>query len=311
MKKLLFSTISLAALAATSALAADMPLRKETAVASPPMPVWTGAYVGLNAGGTWSNNSQIQTSSYPVFISPDAGINKSTNAEFSDSAITSITTQMSGGNNLGFIGGGQIGYNWQFEKSFVAGIETDIQGVAGANSNNAANYNSLNIFGVNNDHQQVLTSVSGSRNLNYLGTVRGRLGNLILQNLLAYASGGFAYGGASLQANSYQYITSDGVSTIFSTATFPGKSFSGTLLGWTAGAGVEWMFMPSWSARVEYLYYDLGSASANISQTVRLEKDSPHWVNSNQGYSRFNGNIVRAGVNYHFNFASAPVVAKF
>jgi outer membrane immunogenic protein len=301
---------SLFLLTSTSALAADLPSIKSVPVVAP-TPIWTGFYAGLNAGGTWANNSQIQTSGRPVYISPDQGTSNSTNSEFSTSAITGLTMRLNGENSPGFIGGGQAGYNWQFEKFYVAGIETDIQGVLGTNSNNNGAFNALNIFGVNNFNQQVLTSIYASRNLSYLGTVRGRFGYLALQNLLVYATAGLAYGGANLQANSYQYITPNGVNSLFSTVTFPEKSFSGTLIGWTAGGGAEWMFINNWSAKVEYLYYDIGSAAANMSQTVRLQGSSPHWTNSNQASSHFNGNIVRAGVNYHFNLASAPVVAKF
>ena len=72
--------------------------------------------------------------------------------------------------------------------------------------------------------------------------------------------------------------------------------------------------MPNWSAKAEYLYYDLGNATGNI-------VNGAYGVNNAAGYNaiesvtnhsrRINGNIVRAGVNYHFNFASAPVVAKY
>jgi len=45
-------------------------------------------------------------------------------------------------------------------------------------------------------------------------------------------------------------------------------SYSNTQVGWTAGGGVEWMFMPNWSAKAEYLYYDLGNISATSVSTV-------------------------------------------
>lgn len=137
-----------------SAIAADIPSRKAPVVPSPAPSMWTGFYAGVNAGGTWANNSQIQTGANPVYISPDQGTSNSTNAQFSTSAVAGLTTQINSGNSLGFIGGGQLGYNWQFEKIFVAGIEADIQGIAGSNSNNNRTFNSLNIFGINNFNQQ-------------------------------------------------------------------------------------------------------------------------------------------------------------
>lgn len=74
------------------------------------------------------------------------------------------------------------------------------------------------------------------------------------------------------------------------------------------------MFLPNWSAKVEYLYYDLGRVSgpfvntwsglgsnANISDLESVTNFS----------ARASGNIVRAGVNYHFNWSAAPIVAKY
>ena len=77
--------------------------------------------------------------------------------------------------------------------------------------------------------------------------------------------------------------------------------------------GLEWMFHPDWSAKVEYLYYDLGSATtpgavvAGVSPAGALR-----WAYESTASARFNGNVVRAGTSYHFNWgASAPVVAKY
>ena len=76
---------------------------------------------------------------------------------------------------------------------------------------------------------------------------------------------------------------------------------SNTRTGWTAGGGVEWMFVPNWTAKAEYLYVDLDSDGAT---------GSLGW---NYGY-HFHPEIkvVRVGVNYLFNFGrSAPVLAKY
>ena len=78
-------------------------------------------------------------------------------------------------------------------------------------------------------------------------------------------------------------------------------------LGWTAGAGVEWAFDPRWSVKGEYLRYDLGAANtANVGALFYATRTGL----SSAGYSApFNGNIVRAGVNYHFNFGVPALVA--
>ena len=115
-----------------------------------------------------------------------------------------------------------------------------------------------------------------SHGVGWLGTVRGRFGVTALSpNLLLYGTGGFAYGGLD-------------------------RGFgSSVATGWTGGAGVEWMFHPGWSAKLEYLYTDLSRGGAFDPAGF------PH-------PSGAHIHTVRAGVNYHFDlFGAAPVAAKF
>jgi outer membrane immunogenic protein len=96
--------------------------------------------------------------------------------------------------------------------------------------------------------------------------------------LLLYGTAGFAYGGVT----AFQQ--------------------SNTSTGWTAGGGAEWLFAPHWSAKLEYLYVDLASSGINGAFTG--------WELGNNHHPQIN--VVRAGVNYHFNWAApAPTVAKY
>jgi outer membrane immunogenic protein len=97
----------------------------------------------------------------------------------------------------------------------------------------------------------------------WFGTLRGRAG-LAFNNVLLYATAGLAYGEGQID--------------------FAGLSESHTDLGWSAGAGIEVGFTPNWSAKAEYLYYDLGN------QTYLL-------TGINNGFA---SGMVRFGVNYHF-----------
>ena len=118
------------ALAAGSAFAADLPNRKAPPyIPPPPPPLWTGFYVGLNAGGTFGGNNSVTLSAAPVFQSCAGSAAHS--AELSP-ALRRAATAFPAASSGGFIGGGQIGYNWQFSNVFVAGIEADIQGIAAA-----------------------------------------------------------------------------------------------------------------------------------------------------------------------------------
>ena len=116
--------------------------------------------------------------------------------------------------------------------------------------------------------------------LNWFGTVRGRAGYLFTPTLLAYGTAGFAYGGVQGNVSGY----------------------SNTRTGWTAGGGLEWLFMPHWTAKVEYLFVDLDSGGTTGYYT------GYQWGTRHHPQV----NVVRAGVNYHFNFgAPAPVLAKY
>ena len=88
--------------------------------------------------------------------------------------------------------------------------------------------------------------------------MRGRLGVAVTPDLLLYGTGGLAYGHVDASANT-QLFNGDG--SLF--AEYP-ASISTTKVGWTAGAGAEWMFARNWSAKLEYLYVDLGSESAIV-----------------------------------------------
>lgn len=308
MQKIALSALALT-LSVGSALAADLPSRKGPPLLPPPPPppLWTGFYVGLNAGGTWSNSNNISYASFPGGCNP--GFLGCAAVPSSSQLLAAVSSgNIGSGNQGGFIGGGQVGYNWQFYNSFLVGIEADIQGVAGSRNNTTStaalqNPNFTNLL---------VQTTSVSRSLDYIGTVRGRLGWLATPTLLVYGTGGLAYGGVSLNYGS--------VGTELRDATLPNSyfsaaAFSDTRVGWTAGGGVEWMFWPNWSAKVEYLYYDLGRATVAASPLINVGTTIPGATYSSafpQVTTRFNGNIVRAGLNYHFNWgAPAPVVAKY
>ena len=133
-----------------------------------------------------------------------------------------------------------------------------------------------------------------------LGNDRVRIGYLISPTFLAYGTGGLAYGDTRVSV------------AIAQTGGASFGSFNKTLAGWSAGGGVEWLISPNWSLKVEYLYYDLGRVTFNMSPLVNSVGGVPVTVGAPSASTRFNGNIVRAGLNYHFNWGMpAPIVAKY
>jgi len=320
MKKALFSATAIAlALTAGSTFAADLPSRKEAPiyVPPPPPPMWTGFYVGLNAGGAWSDSSGTTLASgplggdpgwLPAWVGTISAVGASTGAQTTNAGA--------------FIGGGQAGYNFQFQQNFVVGLEADIQGVAGGNgslsSANIAPLGPAPVPGYYSAGETMATTLSTQKQLDYFGTVRGRVGYLALPTLLIYGTGGLAYGGVSSSASIFQ-ANNDCSSPLpgpcLAPAASTGGSRSSTQVGWTAGGGIEWMFLPNWSAKLEYLYYDLGSLTYTLPPLVSIGvsfRPVTAALVATQASTRFAGNIVRAGVNYHFNWgAPAPVVANY
>jgi len=308
MFKTLTSAAALAlALSVGSAFAADLPSYKSPP--PPPPPMWTGFYIGVNAGGTFGGSKSVNVASFPgpctAAVPACAAV---PNSSVVMAALATFTLPVGG--NGGFIGGGQIGYNWQFGANFVAGVEADIQGVAGARGAglfaSAAAWPPFPGF----PFTQFATS---SRSLDYLGTVRGRLGFLLTPALLVYGTGGLAYGGVTASTSITQANPASGAAIV--QPWFGTGAFSDTRVGWTAGGGLEYLFWQKWSAKVEYLYYDLGNVTFNVSPLVVVVTATGANGGSAfpQARTRFNGHIVRAGLNYHFNWgAPAPAVyAKY
>ena len=152
----------------------------------------------------------------------------------------------------GFVGGGQIGYNWQ-SGNLLLGVEGDFQGT----------------------DQRADTALGGgftaTERLPWFGTARARLGYAAGPWLL-YATAGVGW------VNYKVELTSTVV---------PGTvSDNATKAALAVGGGVEYMFAPSWSTKLEYLYLDTGNTSLTLFGTTYDGRAKNH--------------IVRAGLNYHF-----------
>jgi len=285
--------------AAASAPAASTPFQ-ETAYypRSGPAGPWTGVYIGLNAGGVMGSRQNIATTGLDAYDYPSL----SNGYAFASSAASSIAL----GGPAGFIGGGQIGYNYQID-NFVLGVEADFQGTTanGAGSGSGAGYDAStvaygNSLGATLPPTTPLTVTQVRTGLVNFGTLRARAGYLVTPTLLAYVTGGLAYGQTNVNASLFSVDTAG----IFA----PGAgstSYGSIHAGWTAGAGVEWMFWPQWSAKLEYLYYDLGAPPLGMTGIGFTDPSSgtPVWAYlATTTPPRFNGSIVRAGVNYHLDW---------
>jgi outer membrane immunogenic protein len=294
-KRFLFATAAFGVLA-LPAMAADLaPIYK-----APPVLVcsWCGFYFGANAGGTWSSDNSMNLSSgvaQDFFAGPNS---------FGAASAAGVAGRAPTGNQAGFIGGGQIGYNWQMSPVWLFGVETDIQGATGNSSGTLGTSVGPIAFAGNPD--TLRTTITASKQLNYIGTVRERVGYLWTPTFLVYGTGGLAYGGVKA-STAISQSNDDCVffaASCVQSATGAAGSISQTRVGWTAGGGWEWMFASRWSAKVEYLYYDLGTVNFVNSPLVTGPNTFPGAggpvIVGSGGSAEFRGNIARAGINYHW-----------
>lgn len=301
MKRMLIGIAAVASFAATGALAADLPVAPYTKapVYVDPGYNWTGFYVGGNVGYSWGSSG-------------------STLALTALGASTPLYAASTRFDMNGVIGGAQIGYNWQWDR-WVFGLEADIDASGQAGHGSAAcaggsatvlsSLCAVGHFGDTTPFNVAAFPVNQAlaESLDWFGTVRGRIGPTITPTFLAYVTGGLAYGevGSSSTVGGFNITGPQGVNG--STITpFAGSLSQSTLkVGWTAGVGLEGVISGNWTARIEYLYIDLGYVSGSFATALI----TPSGALATSSYSsHITDNILRVGVNYKFG---GPLVAKY
>jgi outer membrane immunogenic protein len=281
--------VSVLAISAVSASAADMapaPVYTKAPVVPVALYDWTGFYIGLNGGYSWGNSSNTFSVPLPVLA-------------------TSASDHMNG-----WVFGGQAGYNWQFNRSWVFGIEGDIDatgqdGSATLDPRTTVTRSTPTGFFVNAPPVITTTTTTSGTfedKLPWLGTFRGRIGVLPTDRVLLYVTGGLAVGevkSTSSVATTTSSVSSFGGTTGPTTVTALGTA-SSTHVGWTIGGGVEGAIGGNWTAKLEYLYVDLGTVNNTFTGVGAF---APLAISS-----RVTDNVLRVGVNYRFG---GPVVATY
>jgi outer membrane immunogenic protein len=268
---------------ANSALAADLPapVYTKAPVYVDPGYNWTGFYLGGNLGYSWGRSSDTSS--------------------FTNGAGTSLSTSIGSSNLDGIVGGGQAGYNWQMQ-SWVWGLEGDIQGTGerGSRDINCATgvctpstvttttRTAPGFFAAAPPTITTTTITPGlaipatlTQKIDWFGTVRARGGVLVTPQILFYATGGLAYG----QVNSSETISGSAFSA------------SDTHVGYTVGGGIEGAIGGNWTAKLEYLFVDLGRTSGSFATTIPASGGGT--LASNYS-SHVTDNVLRFGVNYNF-----------
>jgi outer membrane immunogenic protein len=243
----LLASVAFTALGTAIAGAADIAVK---APPPPPPPVfsWTGFYIGANIGGAWTRSGWTDTR----FLTT------------SDTVSNSV-----------FIGGGQIGGNYQIGQ-FVIGGEWDFDGAS-------------NINGGASIPGDIVVTNSNTR---WITTVAARFGWAIDHFLFYGKAGGGWVGNNNLTISNL----TTGVS--FNCGTFNGCGNNSG--GWLVGAGFEYAFTNNWTAKIEYDYLGLGNRTFVIPATFPIVALAGDTFTSN---SR-NISMVKIGFNYLFNWGA-------
>jgi outer membrane immunogenic protein len=264
----LLCAVSVVALTAT-ANAADMSggLKEPPYI---PAPFWGGFYIGVNGGGIWSEQ-RIGAELDNLYANPGV--------------VTPFLAKQSLDLSGGF-GGGQIGFNWQRER-LVYGIEVDIQG-ASINQNKTA----WATDGVGS------VWANGTSELDWFGSVRGRLGITVLEGFgLAYITAGVAFGGVQDKLNVTAYgANSDSYSV--------SHNNNDVGVGYIIGAGFEYSFSPAWSVKLEYSFFELDFEKNRINFS---DNYGCYNFAASQDFEDRGFQIARIGINYHFLPAYQPL----
>jgi outer membrane immunogenic protein len=272
---LLADTIALFAFASgNAARAADMPLKVPVPIA--PAPSWTGFYLGAQLGAAW----QDAHTDYGPVAAPFAPV---IIFGFASGLIPTSARQ----DGAGFLGGLTLGYNMQ-SGPVVWGLEGDASWLSVRNTSNVTGATVVGIGFTDTTTTETKTD--------WLATLRPRAGFLLSPQSLLYATGGLAVGHVSGSTT----FTPGGATTCATNILCSAGSGSATRVGWTAGAGFEYAFMPGWSAKIEYLYYDLGSFSYGINEISPGAAPGAAGSPNATATTKVTGNIARLGVNMKF-----------
>lgn len=192
------------------------------------------------------------------------------------SADVSVTDQYAGtsyesgytwdGDDTGLTGGVYLGLNYMATETFMIGVEADL-GHASLSDESYLDYEGVQ------DERYRYGWESGLQ-----GSLRARAG-ILAGNALLYATGGLAIGQQSFDV--YERVSS----TNF-------ESFDETMVGWTAGGGLEYAFLSNWTARVEYRYTDFGD--------VTITADIYDYSGNYDDEIKVTQQSLMAGVAYHF-----------
>jgi len=262
------------------------------------------AYVGGNAGYGRSDRSvTFSPNDFLSFVDTCGGANGGTCPPPTSFHIH------------GALGGPLVGYNWQFNQTWLAGIEADFSW-SSIKGTGASNFTLGNFIAGGK-----ASSFFADQNVKWFGTIRGRLGFVPINNILIYGTAGFAY--ARVDENvvlNSQPGPGDFADAAFICVTGPNcflGSSSRTATGWTGGGGFEYALSSNISLKAEYLYVRLGSGDAvDVVAVSTSAVGAPGGLKPASFTAHYSGasfQVFRAGINYRFGWGKTalPLVTRY
>ncbi len=250
-----------------------------------PAASWTGFYAGANGGYGWSAASSTISGA----AHDSGGLLDPLDVSTAWAAPTWNFDRTGG------FAGGQVGYNLQRDR-IVYGVEADLQraGVNGASTTLASD-----------DLWDVIATAHHSSTLNWLGTLRGRLG-YTYDRALIYFTGGFAFGGTKDRLSLTMDDTSENLDWGTGNGTISQSSArkDAVSTGYVLGGGLEYAIFPAWSLKGEYQYIDLGRSVLRTSVYDTVDGGNSALASTTIDHTYHS---VRLGLNYHIPDGDAPL----
>lgn len=257
-KKTIAAAAAAALLATTTVIAsaADMPVK-----ARPVVPVevwsWTGFYLGAHVGAGWGTTESTLTGA----SAPGLG-------------AVAFTFPFSQNSRSGFLGGVQAGYNWQSGWA-VFGVQGDF---AGADINGTT---------------PCVVFLSCTTQSDWLATVSGRIGAVVMDRGLVYAKGGAAWLNSTHSVSAPALLGGGGGLTQITSA-------ESTAWGWLVGLGTEWMITRNWTAFIEYNYIEFDTK--NEAFPIAFGGGAPAFTINADLKNKLS--VAKVGVNYKFDWGA-------
>jgi outer membrane immunogenic protein len=294
MKRAVFAVVAMCLGIVGPALGADLPPAPPASAPAvyTPIPVappfsWTGFYIGGNAGYSWGQqNTSLSIADGPT--NSDCHFCEVSGVFLDQAAILGA-----GSPNFspsGFTGGIQAGYNWQLPSLWVLGFETDFDSYQlRQTKDTSTTMPQITALGVCT--ATCVANFSTAVSTNWLFTARPRIGYGWNQTLF------FVTGGVAVSQVRFSQTYSDNINNPPEGPGIESASASKTLVGWTAGAGVEQALTLNWTIKAEYLYSEFGGFT--VSGILR-DSTTTDFSNFTKGVGHLTSSTVRGGVNYKF-----------